>query len=108
MEDARYEIESMQNFAGLMLDRLQDETIILKFRHFLERHGLGKVLFKEVNKYLKKNGLMLREDSIFDATIIFAPSSSKNESGHYRTARNVPNQKRQTVLLWHGGAHRCG
>jgi len=81
MEDALYEVESMRHFAGLKLDRLPDETTILKFRHFLERHGLGKALFKEVNKHLEKNGLMLREGSIVDATIISAPSSTKNESG---------------------------
>jgi len=80
MEDAMYEIESMRHFAGLKLDRLPDETTILKFRHFLERHGLGKALFKEVNKHLEKNGLMLREGSIVDASIISAPSSTKNES----------------------------
>jgi IS5 family transposase len=51
MEDALYEIESMRQFAGLKLDRLPDETTILKFRHFLEHHGLGEVLFKEVNKH---------------------------------------------------------
>ena len=81
MEDALYEIESMRHFAGLKLDRLPDETTILNFRHFLEQHGLGKALFKEVNKHLEKNGLMLREGSIVDATIISAPSSTKNSSG---------------------------
>ena len=80
MEDALYEIESMRHFAGLKLTRLPDETTILKFRHFLERHGLGKALFKAVNKHLEKNGLMLREGSIVDASIISAPSSTKNES----------------------------
>lgn len=81
MEDALYEIESMRHFAGLKLERLPDETTILKFRHFLERHDLGKVLFKEVNKHLEKNGLMLSEGSIVDASIISAPPSTKNESG---------------------------
>jgi len=81
MEDALYEIEFMRCFAGLKLDRLPDETTTLKFRHFLERHGLGKVLFKEVNKHLKKNGLMLRKGSIVEASIISVPSSTKNESG---------------------------
>ncbi|SDJ32531.1 Transposase domain, partial [Vreelandella titanicae] len=81
MEDALYEIESMRQFAGLKLDRLPDETTILKFRHFLEHHGLGKVLFQEVNNHLEKNGLMLREGSIVDATIISAPSSTKNKKG---------------------------
>jgi IS5 family transposase len=80
MEDALYEIESMRHFAGLRLDRLPDETTILNFRHFLKHHGLGKALFKEVNKHLEKNGLMLREGSISDATIISAPSSTKNST----------------------------
>jgi len=71
----------MRHFADLKLDRLPDETTILNFRHFLEQNGLGKTLFKEVNKHLEKNGLMLREDSIVDATIISAPSSTKNEKG---------------------------
>ena len=71
----------MRHLVGLKRAQLQDEVIILKFRHFLEHHGLGKVLFKEVNKHLEKNGLMLREGSIVDATIISAPSSTKNESG---------------------------
>ncbi len=86
MEDALYEIESMRQFAGLKLDRLPDETTILKFRHFLERHGLGKVLFKEVNKHLEKNGLMLREGSIVDASIILhqAPRRMKAASATLR------------------------
>lgn len=69
MEDALYEIESMRHFASLKRARLPDETTILKFRHFLERHGLGKVLFQEVNRHLEKNGLMRREGSIVDASI---------------------------------------
>ncbi|AZZ95231.1 IS5 family transposase [Hahella sp. KA22] len=82
MEDALYEIESMRRFAGLRLsDRLPDESTILHFRHLLERHGLGKTLFKEVNKQLQKQGLMMREGSIVDATIISAPSSTQNQSG---------------------------
>ena len=82
MEDALYEIESMRRFAGLRLsDRLPDETTILNFRHLLEKHGLGEKLFKEINRHLAVQGLMLREGSIVDATIISAPSSTKNESG---------------------------
>jgi len=82
MEDALYEIESMRRFAGLRLsDRLPDETTILNFRHLLERHSLGKKLFDEVNRHLKAEGLTLREGSIVDATIISAPTSTKNKSG---------------------------
>ena len=80
MEDALYEIESTRRFAGLKLsDALPDETTILNFRHFLERHKLGDKIFQEVNRHLKEQGLMLREGSIVDASIIDAPSSTKNE-----------------------------
>ncbi|WP_199176101.1 transposase, partial [Zhongshania marina] len=58
MEDALYEIESMRRFAGLRLsDRLPDESTILRFRHFLERHKLGKVIFDTVNAQLRQQGL---------------------------------------------------
>ena len=82
MEDALYEIESMRRFAGLRLSGpLPDETTILKFRHLLEQHQLGKVILKEVNRHLEKEGLLLREGTIVDATIIAAPTSTKNRSG---------------------------
>ena len=82
MEDALYAIESMRRFAGLRLsERLPDETTILNFRHFLESHKLGKALFEEINRHLKAQNLSFREGTIVDATIISAPSSTKNESG---------------------------
>lgn len=82
MEDALYEIESMRRFAGLRLsDRLPDESTILRFRHFLERHKLGKVIFDTVNAQLRQQGLIMREGTIVDATIIAAPSSTKNQKG---------------------------
>jgi IS5 family transposase len=82
MEDALYEIESMRRFAGLKLsDALPDETTILNFRHFLERHKLGDKIFQKVNRHLQEQGLMLREGSIVDASIIDAPSSTKNHDG---------------------------
>ena len=81
MEDALYEIASMRRFAGLRLsDNLPDETTILHFRHLLERHNLGKKLFDEVNRYLKSKGLSVREGSIVDASIISAPTSTKNKA----------------------------
>lgn len=82
MEDALYEIESMRQFAGLKLDRLPEETTILKFRHFLDRHGLGKVLFQELNKHLEKNGLVMLEGSIVDATIISASVPPKTKKAN--------------------------
>lgn len=78
LEDALYEVESMRRFAGLALERVPDETTILNFRHLLERHGLGKALFDEIKAHLSEQGLMLREGTIMDATILSAPSSTKN------------------------------
>ena len=82
MEDALYEIESMRQFAGLRLSgNLPDETTILNFRHFLEEHKFGKIIFETINAHLAGQGLILREGSIVDATILSAPSSTKNSSG---------------------------
>ena len=81
-EDALYEITSMRQFTGLSLarDRIPDESTILQFRHLLERHQLAEALFAEVNGYLKDKGLMLRRGTLVDATIIDAPSSTKNKA----------------------------
>lgn len=82
MEDALYEIESMRRFAGLRLSgNLPDETTILNFRHFIEQHKLGQHLFDKMQEHLEAKGLKLREGSIVDATIISAPTSTKNEQG---------------------------
>lgn len=82
MEDALYEIESMRRFAGLRLsDNLPDETTILNFRHFIERHKFGQRLFETIQSHLEAQGLKLQEGSIVDATIISAPTSTKNKSG---------------------------
>jgi IS5 family transposase len=80
MEDALYEIESMRRFAGLELndDAIPDETTILKFRRFLEQHGLAVKILDAVNAHLGQQGLLLRQGTIVDATIIQAPSSTKN------------------------------
>ncbi len=82
MEDALYEIESMRRFAGLKIsEAIPDETTILKFRHLLEKHKLGEALLTLINKHLSEAGLSLKEGTIVDATIISAPSSTKNQSG---------------------------
>ncbi|MBB6243711.1 IS5 family transposase [Rhodanobacter sp. MP1X3] len=80
MEDALYEIESMRRFAGLELNEeaIPDETTILKFRRFLEQQGLAVKLLEAVNTYLSGKGLLLRQGTIVDTTIIQAPSSTKN------------------------------
>ena len=81
MEDLLYEAESVRRFVGLNLtEALPDETTILQFRHLLERHELGKGLLEEINAHLESQGLRLREGTIVDASIIEAPSSTKNRS----------------------------
>ena len=82
MEEALYEIASMRQFAKLsLLAGIPDETTILNFRHLLERHGLAAKLLQVVNRHLQDNRLLLRTGTIVDATIIDAPSSTKNSSG---------------------------
>jgi IS5 family transposase len=79
MEDMLYEIESVRRFVGLRLSGpLPDETTILKFRHLLEKHNLGTKLFEAINQHLADNDLMLKEGTIVDASIIAAPTSTKN------------------------------
>jgi transposase, IS5 family len=79
-EDALYDSESIRRFAGVELaeDAVPDETTILKFRHLLERHRLTEAIFAEVRALLEQRGLLLKSGTIVDATIISAPSSTKN------------------------------
>ena len=81
MEDMLYEVESVRRFAGLKLSALPDETTILNFRHLLERHGLGEKLLSAINASLASRGLRLREGTVVDASLVEAPSSTKNRSG---------------------------
>ncbi len=81
MEEAIYDRRSFAEFLDLdlMLDKIPDETTILNFRHLLERNQLTKELFKMIRKHLEKKGLIMKEGTIVDATIITAPSSTKNQ-----------------------------
>lgn len=82
MEEALYEIASMRQFAGLSLTKpIPDETTILNFRRLLETYELGADILSRVNGYLSRKGLMLKRGTIVDATIIAAPSSTKNAEG---------------------------
>ena len=80
-EEALYDMESMRRFVGIDLgnEPVPDETTICKFRHLLETHDLGERIFQEVNAHLEEKGLKLSEGTIMDATIINAPSSTKNQ-----------------------------
>jgi transposase, IS5 family len=79
-EDALYDSETMRRFVGVELgdDAFPDETTILHFRHLLERHALTEVVFAAVHELLVANGLLLKTGTIVDATMISAPSSTKN------------------------------
>lgn len=79
-EDALYDSESMRRFVGVELsdEALPDETTILRFRRLLETHRLTEQLFALVQGLLEAKGLLLKTGTIADATIISAPSSTKN------------------------------
>ena len=83
VEEALYESVSMRSFMGIDLGRepVPDETTVCKFRHLLEQHGLGQRLFEQVGRHLSAQGMKVSGGTIVDATIISAPSSTKNQSG---------------------------
>ena len=83
VEEALYDSVAMRSFAGIDLgaEAAPDETTVCKFRHLLERNKLGKTLLKAVNQYLRENGIKIANGTIVDATIIGAPSSTKNKEG---------------------------
>ena len=81
MEEALYETTILRQFAGLSLERIPDETTILNFRRLLEKHELAAGILAVINGYLGDRGLSLRQGTIVDATLIHAPSSTKNQDG---------------------------
>ena len=82
MEEALWETPLLRQFAGIDPDfeGVPDETTILKFRHLLEQHELSKALFDEMTAVLTERGLLLRQGTIVDATLIAAPPSTKNRT----------------------------
>lgn len=83
VEDAIYDSYAMRRFMGLdfTLEQVPDATTLLHFRHLLERHQLGARLFQDQNRIFDEQGWIMRGGSIVDATIIAAPSSTKNATG---------------------------
>ena len=81
-EEVLYDSRAMRQFVGIDLgeEPAPDETTICKFRHLMESHNLGDRLFNLVNQYLKENGLKVNRGTIVDASIINAPSSTKNKN----------------------------
>ncbi len=82
MEDALYDSQALRGFAGIDLTvaAVPDETTILNFRHWLEQHELSQAMFAEVSTMLEERGLLMRQGTIVDATIIAAAPSTKNKS----------------------------
>jgi transposase, IS5 family len=83
IEDALYDSQSIRRFVGIDLGReaAPDATTVLKFRHLLEEHELTQRIFEAIKTHLADKGLLLREGTIVDATIIAAPPSTKNREG---------------------------
>ena len=83
VKEAFYDSRAMRNLVGIDLGRnpAPDETTVCKFHHRLEAHHLGGLLFELMGQYLQENGLTVRTGTVVDATIIDAPSSTKNREG---------------------------
>ncbi|MEJ7139586.1 IS5 family transposase, partial [Amphibiibacter pelophylacis] len=79
MEEALDDIPLYRSFCGLAGQRSPDANTIMRFRHLLEKHNLGKKIFALVRNLLQYKGLMLREGTVVDATLIAAPPSTKNK-----------------------------
>lgn len=82
-EEALYDMESMRRFAHLELgeDTIPDESTILNFRRLIETHQLSDAMFADISAYLVEKGVRVSRGSMVDATIVQAPSSTKNQSG---------------------------
>jgi transposase, IS5 family len=100
-EDAIYDSESMRRFVGVDLgeDIVPDESSILRFRHLLEEHDLARAIFVEIGSLLEENGLLLKQGTIVDATIIAAPSSTKNQT----KSRDPEMKQTRKGKTWHFG-----
>jgi IS5 family transposase len=100
-EEAIYDSESMRRFARVELaeDVVPDETTILRFRHLLEENQLTEAIFEAVKDLLTEQRLLLRKGTIVDATIITAPSSTKNATG----TRDPEMKQTRKGNNWHFG-----
>ena len=101
LEDAIYDSQAMREFLGLDLAResVPDATTLLKFRRLLEEHALTARLFDGINAHLAERGLLLREGTMVDATIIAAPPSTKNKEH----ARDPEMHQTKKGNEWHFG-----
>ena len=101
MEEALHDIPLYREFARLDagITRLPDESTILRFRHLLEAHDLGAQILEAVNAQLQRQGLLLKTGTVVDATLISAPSSTKNAQGE----RDPEMHQTKKGNQWHFG-----
>ena len=101
IEDALYDSQAIRRFVGIDLNReaAPDATTLLKFRRLLETHQLTESIFTAINAHLAEQGLLLRAGTIVDATIIAAPSSTKNQDGK----RDIEMHQTKKGNQWHFG-----
>ena len=101
LEDAIYDSQALRDFVGIDLSRdsVPDATTLLKFRHLLQLNDLTRALFDEINAHLSEKGLLMRAGTIVDATIIAAPSSTKNAD----KARDPDMHQTKKGNQWHFG-----
>ena len=101
LEDALYDSQALRDFVGIDLSResVPDATTLLKFRRLLQDNDLTRALFDEINAHLAQQGLLMRAGTIVDATIIAAPSSTKNEG----KARDSEMHQTKKGNQWHFG-----
>src|SRR5882672_6346259 len=101
LEDALYDSQALRGFAGIDLSvaTVPDATTVLNFRHWLEEHDLTRALFDEVGAMLEERGLLMRQGTIVDATIIAAPPSTKNK----QKARDPEMHQTKKGNQWHFG-----
>ena len=106
VEEALYDSAGMRQFVGIDLGRepVPDETTVCKFRHLLEEHELGERLFERVGEHLQAKGLRLSTGTIVDATIINAPSSTKNA----RQERDPEMHQTRKGKQWYFDESACG
>ena len=100
-EEALYDSLSMRRFIGIDLgrERAPDETTICRFRHLLEKYDFGRLMFQMIHDHLEARGIRLSTGTIVDATIIHAPSSTKNED----KARDPDMHQTKKGNQWHFG-----
>ncbi|WP_132962730.1 IS5 family transposase [Tepidimonas ignava] len=101
MEDAVYDSVAVRNFVGVDLGQqaVPDATTLLKFRHLLQQHGLTQRILALINEQLSQRGVLLRAGTVVDATLMAAPSSTKNRTGQ-RDPEMHPTRKGNP---WHFG-----